>query len=61
MNINQNTKGNNNSSTINVFNPQVTVDLLPNEINDLLDYLSDEDNYIDESFGFTIPDLEKKT
>lgn len=60
MNINQNTKGNNNSSTINVFNPQVTVDLLPNEINDLLDYLSDEDNYIDESFGFTIPDLEKK-
>ena len=60
MSINQNIKGNNNNAEINIFNAPLTVDLLPNEIMDLLIYLSDEDNYIDESFGFTIPDLEEK-
>lgn len=60
MNFNQNIRGNNNTSEINIFNLPSTVDLLPNEIMDLLNYLSDEDNYTDESFGFTIPDLKEK-
>ena len=60
MNFNQNIRGNNNTSEINIFNTPLTFDLLPNEIKELLDYLSDEDNYIDESFGFTIPDLNEK-
>lgn len=60
MNINQNIKGNNNSPEINIFKAPLTVDLLPNEINELLDFLSDEENYVDESFGFNIPDLKLK-
>lgn len=60
MNFNQNIRGNNNTSEINIFNTPLTFDLLPNEIKELLDYLSDKDNYIDESFGFTIPDLNEK-
>lgn len=60
MNFNQNIRGNNNTSEINIFNAPLTFDLLPNEIKELLDYLADEDNYIDESFGFTIPDLNEK-
>lgn len=60
MNINQTIEGNNNSPEINIFKAPLTVDLLPNEINELLDFLSDEENYVDENFGFDIPDLKLK-
>ncbi len=51
---------NNASYTENIFYEKDSVDILPSDLDELLDYLSDEDNYIDESFGFTIPDLTKK-
>ena len=60
MNISQNTKGNNNISEINIFESKNTVDFLPEDMNSLLDYLSDESILKDVQFSFDVPNLEKK-
>ena len=60
MNISQNTKGNNNISEINIFESKNTVDFLPEDMNSLLDYLSDESILKNVQFSFDVPNLEKK-
>ena len=60
MNISQNTKGNNNSSIINVFASCDSIDLLPQDIITLLDYLSNMPDVQDLSFDFNVPNLSQK-
>lgn len=61
-NISQNLSGNNNSQTINNISigKELTIDLLPDDLNSLLEYLSNNNQKIDDKLPFSKPDLTQK-